>query len=69
VKNSDEQICKCFGLFSNDLHDLIEIHQYNNVAGISEDFGYGTKCGKCVPLIEAIIDRSKHKGKLLPGDT
>jgi NifU-like protein len=68
MKISDEQICKCFGLFNNDLHDLIEIHQYTNVADLSDDLGYGTKCGKCLSLIEAVIVRSKNNGGILPGD-
>ena len=51
----EEQICKCFGLFKDELDELIKIQKYNNMEAISEDFGYGSKCGNCVKLIENII--------------
>jgi len=55
MKSFDDQICKCFGLFVDDLSDLIEIHGYSKTEDLSEDFGYGTKCGKCLDEIESII--------------
>lgn len=54
----DDQICRCFGLFKDELIHLIVNENYTNTYDLSENFGYGLKCGQCLNKIEKIINKN-----------
>jgi NifU-like protein len=56
-----EAVCQCFGVTEEEIEKVVRTNRLTTVEEITQYTKAGGGCGKCVPKLEAILDRILHK--------